>query len=114
MKDLKKLFSNIADDYTPLEPSAVIGGVQFFVKRLTVGNMTQFLTQIQAVEEKKDGLEKARELACMIYSDNGELVFDMKNGDDLAIVANLPAWVYSKFNEDFNRINFLKKQDPAA
>lgn len=114
MKDLKKLFSQLSNEKQMLEPSEVIGGVQFYVKRLTVGNMTHFLSQLESLQDKKDGLEKARELACMIYAENGELVFDMNNADDLAVVANLPAWVFGKFNDDFSRINFLKKQETTA
>ncbi|MBR0128283.1 MAG: hypothetical protein IJM09_00540 [Neisseriaceae bacterium] len=107
--ELKNLFAEFAAGEPALEPSIEIKGVPFFVKRHTVSDMTDMLATLDALKNKNDGLHKAREMAVIIRDKAGELVFDVNNADDLALLNSLPMWVYYQVIEDDNKVNAPKK-----
>lgn len=76
-----------------------VGDTGFFVKVLTVGD---------ANESKHSGLQEltiAQNLALMLRDEQGNLVFDINNKEDLAILEKMPFAFYMEVSKKENEIN---------
>lgn len=81
-----------------------VGDTGFFVKMRTIGD----IQEVQRLQREMGDLTTAQNLALELRDANGELVFDIKNEEDMALLAGLP---HSFFFEVMQEVNEVSNKD---
>ena len=81
-----------------------IGEVQCFVRQATIANQKE-------IENQSGDNSQLKIIALILCDENGELIFDKDNSEDLAILENLTADTIAKICDDYAIFNGFRQPE---
>ena len=81
-----------------------INGVQCFVRQATIASQKE-------IEKQTDENSQLKIIALILCDENGELIFDKDNSEDLSILENLTADTIAKICNDYAVFNGFRQPE---
>lgn len=92
------LINAILSQQLKVSKTVKINGVQCFVRQATIASQKE-------IERQTDENSQLKIIALILCDENGELIFDKDNSEDLSILENLTAETIAKICDDYAIFN---------
>ena len=100
------LISAILSQQLKVSKTVKIGGVQCFVRQATIASQKE----IEKIDHTKEQ-GQLKIVASILCDENGALIFDKDNSEDLSILENLTAETIAKIADDYAVFNGFRQPE---
>ena len=98
------LINAILSQKIKIKPSIKFGEVQCYVRQATVASQKE----IEKISDDENSQLKI--VALILCDENGDLIFDKDNSEDLSVLENLTAETIAKICNDYTDFNFRQPE----